>query len=38
MREALVKMEGIDTGSEVITKRNMYTRVNQKLLFPFVEK
>jgi len=28
----------IDTGSEVITKENMYTRENQKLLFPFVEK
>ncbi len=25
----------IDTGSEVITKRNMYTKENQKLLFPF---
>ncbi|MGO4271497.1 substrate-binding domain-containing protein [Paenibacillus sp. TAF58] len=28
----------IDTGSEVITKENMYTSENQKLLFPFVEK
>lgn len=28
----------IDTGSEVITKANMYTKENQKLLFPFVEK
>ncbi|NRF93751.1 substrate-binding domain-containing protein [Paenibacillus frigoriresistens] len=28
----------IDTGSEVITKNNMYTKENQKLLFPFVEK
>ncbi|MFX3640765.1 MAG: substrate-binding domain-containing protein [Candidatus Pristimantibacillus sp.] len=28
----------IDTGSEVITKENMYTKENQKLLFPFVEK
>lgn len=27
----------IDTGSEVITKDNMYTNENQKLLFPFVE-
>lgn len=27
----------IDTGSKVITKDNMYTRENQKLLFPFVE-
>ncbi|WP_248925090.1 substrate-binding domain-containing protein [Paenibacillus hamazuiensis] len=26
----------IDTGSEVITKENMYTNENQKLLFPFV--
>lgn len=25
----------IDTGSEVITKQNMYTKENQKLLFPF---
>ncbi|TFE30648.1 substrate-binding domain-containing protein [Cohnella luojiensis] len=25
----------IDTGSEVITKMNMYTKENQKLLFPF---
>ncbi|OXM86186.1 substrate-binding domain-containing protein [Paenibacillus rigui] len=28
----------IDTGSEVITKQDMYTNENQKLLFPFVEK
>lgn len=28
----------IDTGSVVITKQNMYTDENQKLLFPFVEK
>lgn len=28
----------IDTGSEVITKENMYSSENQKLLFPFVEK
>lgn len=28
----------IDTGSEVITKENMYTSENQKLLFPFVER
>lgn len=28
----------MDTGSEVITKENMYTSENQKLLFPFVEK
>ncbi|WP_216855534.1 substrate-binding domain-containing protein [Paenibacillus alba] len=28
----------MDTGSEVITKDNMYTSENQKLLFPFVEK
>jgi ribose transport system substrate-binding protein len=27
----------IDTGSEVITKENMYTVENQKLLFPFVD-
>jgi ribose transport system substrate-binding protein len=27
-----------DTGSEVITKENMYTNENQKLLFPFAEK
>jgi ribose transport system substrate-binding protein len=25
----------IDTGSDVITKQNMYTKENQKLLFPF---
>ncbi|RTE02246.1 substrate-binding domain-containing protein [Paenibacillus whitsoniae] len=28
----------IDTGSELITKENMYTNENQKLLFPFVGK
>lgn len=28
----------IDTGSEVITKKNMYDSDKQKLLFPFVEK
>jgi ribose transport system substrate-binding protein len=28
----------IDTGSEIITKDNMYTYENQKLLFPFVER
>lgn len=28
----------IDTGSVIITKQNMYTDENQKLLFPFVEK
>ena len=28
----------IDTGFEVITKENMYTPENQKLLFPFVER
>jgi ribose transport system substrate-binding protein len=28
----------IDTGSEVITKDNMYSSENQKLLFPFVGK
>ncbi|MGM0884658.1 MAG: substrate-binding domain-containing protein [Bacillota bacterium] len=28
----------IDTGSEVITKQNMYDSDKQKLLFPFVEK
>ncbi|MGO4499041.1 substrate-binding domain-containing protein [Paenibacillus sp. 2RAB27] len=28
----------VDTGSEVITKDNMYTNENQKLLFPFVGK
>lgn len=28
----------IDTGSEVITKKNMYASDKQKLLFPFVEK
>lgn len=28
----------IDTGSEVITKQNMYSDENQKLLFPFVER
>jgi ribose transport system substrate-binding protein len=28
----------IDTGSELITKDNMYTNENQKLLFPFLEK
>lgn len=28
----------MDTGSEVITKENMYTNENQKLLFPFVGK
>ncbi|MFD0680221.1 MULTISPECIES: substrate-binding domain-containing protein [unclassified Paenibacillus] len=28
----------IDTGSEVITKKDMYTHENQKLLFPFVDK
>jgi ribose transport system substrate-binding protein len=27
-----------DTGSEIITKDNMYTYENQKLLFPFVER
>ncbi|WP_018754600.1 substrate-binding domain-containing protein [Paenibacillus terrigena] len=27
----------IDTGSKVITKENMYSSENQKLLFPFVE-
>ncbi|WP_152396232.1 substrate-binding domain-containing protein [Paenibacillus guangzhouensis] len=27
----------IDTGSKVITKENMYSNENQKLLFPFVE-
>ncbi|UKS26467.1 substrate-binding domain-containing protein [Paenibacillus sp. HWE-109] len=44
VRTALEAYEGkkvkvnIDTGSEVITKENMYTSENQKLLFPFVEK
>jgi len=28
----------IDTGSVIISKQNMYTNENQKLLFPFVEK
>ncbi|WP_028548826.1 substrate-binding domain-containing protein [Paenibacillus sp. UNC451MF] len=28
----------IDTGSELITKENMYSKENQKLLFPFAEK
>lgn len=28
----------IDTGSELITKENMYLKENQKLLFPFAEK
>ncbi|MGG1517642.1 substrate-binding domain-containing protein [Paenibacillus oryzisoli] len=28
----------IDTGSELITKENMYSNENQKLLFPFVGK
>lgn len=28
----------INTGSEIITKENMYTKENQKLLFPFVQK
>jgi ribose transport system substrate-binding protein len=28
----------LDTGSEIITKDNMYTYENQKLLFPFVER
>jgi hypothetical protein len=28
----------IDTGSVVVTKSNMYTSENQKLLFPFVDK
>ncbi len=27
----------IDTGSKIITKENMYTQENQKLLFPFVD-
>lgn len=27
----------IDSGSELITKENMYTEENQKLLFPFIE-
>ncbi|MFC5447141.1 substrate-binding domain-containing protein [Paenibacillus aestuarii] len=27
----------MDTGSEVISKENMYTSENQKLLFPFIE-
>jgi len=26
----------LDSGSELITKDNMYTEENQKLLFPFV--
>ena len=26
----------LDSGSELITKENMYTEENQKLLFPFV--
>ncbi|TXK76773.1 ABC transporter substrate-binding protein [Paenibacillus sp. N3.4] len=44
VKTALEVMDGklvkpnIDTGSEVITKDNMYTSENQKLLFPFVEK
>ena len=28
----------IDSGSELITKENMYTEQNQKLLFPFFDK
>lgn len=28
----------IDTGSVIVTKNNMYTSENQKLLFPFVDK
>ncbi|MBP1966483.1 substrate-binding domain-containing protein [Paenibacillus aceris] len=33
------KVEGrIDTGSEVIWKTNMYTKPNQKLLFPILDK
>jgi ribose transport system substrate-binding protein len=28
----------IDTGSVVITKENMFTKENQKLLVPFAEK
>lgn len=28
----------IDTGSQIITKQNMYTIENQKLLFPFVDR
>jgi ribose transport system substrate-binding protein len=28
----------IDTGSEIITKQNMYEEENQKLLFPFYDK
>ena len=29
--------ENIDSGSELITKENMYTEENQKLLFPVAE-
>ena len=28
----------VDSGSEEITKGNMYTEENQKLLFPFLAK
>ncbi|MNP85086.1 hypothetical protein D3C76_1846650 [compost metagenome] len=27
----------MDTGSEFITKENMYTSENEKLMFPFIE-
>ena len=43
VKTAVEAMEGkrvsphIDTGSKVITKENMYSSENQKLLFPFVE-
>ena len=29
--------QNIDSGSELITKENMYTEENQKLLFPVAE-
>ena len=29
--------KNIDTGSKIITKENMYSQENQKLLFPFVD-
>lgn len=31
-------LEEVDSGSELITKENMYTEENQKLLFPFWDK
>jgi ribose transport system substrate-binding protein len=44
IKTAVEKLRGeripsvIDTGSVIITKKNMYTDENQKLLFPFVEQ